>query len=121
MTEILESNLLKDTAVEAILNRKGKEIVVMDLNQVHQSIADYFIICHGNSNTQVMAIADNVEKELREKINERLIHKEGAANSQWILLDYGNVVVHVFQESYRRFYNLEDLWADAGITVINND
>lgn len=121
MTETNEQTILKDVVVEAIKDKKGKEIVVLDLNNLQQSIADYFIICHGDSNTQVDAIANNVERQARTEIKEHYIHKEGSENSQWILLDYGNVVVHVFQEPFRRFYNLEDLWADANKEVVKDE
>lgn len=104
---------LKDSIVEAIKDRKGKELIVLDLRKVDQSIADYFIICHGDSTTQVDAISENVDREIRTELQEHPIHKEGMDNLQWVLLDYGDVVVHVFQEDYRKFYNLEDLWADA--------
>lgn len=121
MTETENREKLKDLVVESILEKKGKELKVLDLQHIEQSIADYFIICHGNSNTQVDAITDFVEKQARNELQERTLHKEGANNSQWILLDYGNVVVHVFQEEFRRFYNLEDLWADAKIELITED
>ena len=104
---------LKDLIIEAIKERKGKEIVVLDLRKLEQSIADYFIICHGDSNTQVDAISDFIDREVRSKIQEHPINKEGMDNSQWVLFDYADVVVHIFQEDYRRFYNLEELWADA--------
>jgi ribosome-associated protein len=104
---------LKDLIVDSIKERKGKEIVVLDLRELEQSIADYFVICHGDSNTQVGAIADFVDREVRTKLNEHPINKEGLNNSQWVLFDYADVVVHIFQEEYRQFYNLEELWADA--------
>lgn len=112
------STNLKNTIVEAIKEKKGHEIVVLDLKKINQSIADYFVICHGNSNTQVDAISDFIERQARVELKEHLIHKEGAENAHWILLDYSDVVVHVFQEEYRRFYNLEDLWADAKKEII---
>ena len=121
MTKPNEQNMLKDVVVEAIKEKKGEEIVVLDLNNLQQSIADYFIICHGNSNTQVDAIADFIERQTRTEIKEHAIHVEGTENSQWILLDYGNVVVHVFQEPFRRFYNLEDLWADAKKELVKDE
>lgn len=108
-----EQTILKDTIVEAVKDRKGQELVVLDLRKLDQSIADYFIICHGTSTTQVNAISDFIDRQTRNEIQEHVIHIEGANNSQWILMDFGSIVVHVFQEEYRRFYNLEDLWADA--------
>ncbi|MDA3890650.1 MAG: ribosome silencing factor [Salinivirgaceae bacterium] len=113
MTENEDQTILKDFIVNAIQDKKGKELIVLDLRDLDQSIADFFIICHGTSNTQVNAIADAVDRETRSELQEHVLHIEGAKNSQWILMDYGSVVVHVFQEEYRHFYNLEDLWADA--------
>jgi len=121
MTKINDQTIIKDVIVEAIKERKGNEIIVLDLNNLQQSIADYFVICHGNSNTQVDSIADNIERQARTEIKEHLLHKEGAENSHWILLDYGNVVVHIFQEEFRRFYNLEDLWADAKKELVKDE
>ena len=112
---------LKDFIVESIKERKGKEITVLDLRKLSQSIADYFIICHGDSNTQVDAISENIDRQTRSELQEHPIHKEGTDNLQWVLLDYGDVVVHVFQEEYRRFYNLEDLWADAEKELISDE
>jgi ribosome-associated protein len=121
MIKTVAKQTLKNVVVEAIKDKKGKEIVVLDMNDLHQSIADYFVICHGDSNTQVDAIANHIERQARTEIREHLIHREGSDNSQWILLDYGNVVVHVFQEPFRRFYNLEDLWADANTELIKDE
>lgn len=121
MIKNTELGLLKNTIVEAILDRKGKEILVLDLKELDQSIADYFVICHGDSNTQVDAIADYVERHTRTELQEHVLHKEGAENSQWILLDYGDVVVHVFQREIRDFYRLEDLWGDAKIERITEE
>lgn len=118
MTESKKDTKLKDTVVEAIAEKKGKEIVVLDLNELEQSIADYFVICHAESNTQVDAIAEYINRQTREEIHEKALHIEGRDNAQWVLIDYGDVVVHVFQETYRRFYNLEDLWGDARKEVI---
>lgn len=121
MTENSDQNKLKDIIVEAILDRKGKELTVLDLKSLDQSIADYFVICHGDSNTQVDAIADSVDRQSRSELQEHALHIEGKENSQWILMDYGSIVVHVFQKEYRDFYNLEALWADAKKEVIIED
>ncbi|MBI9068572.1 MAG: ribosome silencing factor [Salinivirgaceae bacterium] len=118
MAKRKQQNTLKDVILEAVLEKKGQEIKVLDLRDVQQSIADYFIICHGNSNTQVDSISDFIERQARTELDEKLLHKEGSENSQWVLLDYGDIVIHVFLEEYRRFYNLEDLWADAKIELI---
>lgn len=104
--------------VEGILDKKGYEIIDIDLSKIGNSICDNFIICHGTSRRQVEAIAESVEKTVKETTGERPWHKEGFQNSEWILLDYVDVVVHVFNEQMRKFYNLEGLWADAQINKI---
>ncbi|RLD64155.1 MAG: ribosome silencing factor [Bacteroidetes bacterium] len=109
---------LVENIIKGIQEKKGKSIVNLDITQLEQSIADNFIICHGDSNTQVDAIADSVEAFVKKELHERPLHKEGTQNSQWILLDYGMVIVHIFQKEYRDFYNLEGLWADAKIQTI---
>ena len=121
MTDKNKKNSLKDIVVESIKDRKGKDIIVLDLRKLEQSVADYFVICHGDSSTQVDAITENIDRETRTQLQEHPLHKEGTDNMQWVLLDYGDVVVHIFQDEYRGFYNLEDLWADAEKEVIKED
>lgn len=121
MTKKSDEAILKDFVVESIKEKKGKELIVLDLRKLDQSIADYFIICHGDSNTQVNAISGYIDRQTRTELNEHVFHIEGMENSQWILMDFGSVVVHVFQEEFRRFYNLEDLWADAKKELIIED
>jgi ribosome-associated protein len=101
--------------VEAIQEKKGHQIVTIDLSEVEHSICDRFIICHGESTTQVGAIANSIEKELKEKAGIRAHHVEGIQNSQWVLIDLFDVLVHVFLEEYRSFYKLEELWADGKV------
>jgi ribosome-associated protein len=110
-TDALLSNI-----IEGIRKVKGKEIVNIDLENLENRICRYFVICHGDSNTHVNAIADSVDRETKEKTGWSSLHKEGHENAQWVLMDYGSVVVHVFQKAFRDFYRLEDLWAD-GIMV----
>ena len=114
-----QTEKLLQTIVEGIQNKKGKEIVIIDLRKIENSVCQYFVICHGDSNTQVKAIADEIDHFAEELWNEKVWHKEGLENAQWVLLDYVDIVVHVFQESYRRFYNLEQLWADAELKQID--
>jgi len=114
--EQLNAEEKSSLVVEAIQAKKGHEIVTIDLSDVEHSICDRFIICHGESTTQVAAIADSIEKELKEKAGIRAHHVEGVQNSQWVLIDLFDVLVHVFLEEYRSFYKLEELWAD-GIVV----
>jgi ribosome-associated protein len=104
--------------IEGILEKKGHEIIDINLSALENSICDNFIICHGTSGRQVDAIAQSVEKTVKENTGEKPWHKEGYQNAEWILLDYVDVVVHIFNEQTRKFYNLEGLWADAKIKTI---
>lgn len=113
--------LLVDAAVEGVLEVKGKNIAILNLQSIHNRVCDYYIICQADSSTQVNAIAGSVEEMVKKRIGERPYHTEGFQNSEWILVDYVNVVVHVFQSHIREFYNLEALWADAEITKIAFD
>jgi len=106
----------RELILEAIREKKGHQIVSIDLTEVENSICECFIICHGESNTQVSAIVDSIEKKLKEGSGIRAHHVEGLKNSQWVLLDYFDILVHVFQEEYRSFYRLEELWADGKVT-----
>ena len=106
--------------LEAIKEKKGKQIVSINLQKVSNSITDYFVICHGESTTQVDAIADGIEDKLREEAKIKPHHVEGRDNKQWILLDYFDTLVHVFLEEKRVFFNLEELWADGEIENIED-
>lgn len=107
--------------VEAISDKKGHQIVTIDLTEVDHSICDAFIICHGESSTQVGAITDNIQKKLKEENGIRAHHVEGLQNSQWVLMDYFDVLVHVFQEEFRSFYRLEELWADGKMVIMKEE
>lgn len=113
-----EKLLLINTIIEAIQDTKGEDIRVLDLTQIENAVADYFIICSANSNTQVNAIAGTVEKKVRNELKDRPWHVEGAENAMWVLVDYVSVVVHIFQKHIREYYDIEDLWSDAKVTVI---
>lgn len=102
-----------DVIADAMLEKKGNEVVSLDLKNIGTAISDYFIVCSADSTTNVMAIADNVEDRMAEKCHRNPIRSQGRENSLWIIIDYGDIVVHVFQTQYREFYRLEDLWADA--------
>jgi len=106
---------LKDKIIEGIQNKRGRKVVSLDISNIENSISDYFVICHGTSNTHVDAIVDSVIETVNKDMQEKPFSKEGLENLTWVLLDYSDVVVHVFQDEYRSFYNLEDLWADAQI------
>ena len=101
------------TVVEAMDSVKGKEIVTLDLRETGTAVTDYFVICHANSKTQVDAIADKVIDAVRENNKVKPYHIEGRDNTEWILIDFVDVVVHIFLTSARQFYQLEELWADA--------
>lgn len=100
-------------AAKAAEDKKAKDIVILDIADI-SIVTDYFIICSGNSATQVKAIAENIEEKLEEK-GIKLQRKEGIREGRWILLDYGDLVVHIFQEEERNYYNLERLWGDAKV------
>ncbi|NNM94966.1 MAG: ribosome silencing factor [Bacteroidia bacterium] len=104
---------LKNAIIQGIADKKGKNIVCLNMSRVAGSVCDYFIICEGDSAIQVNTIARSVEEKVMEATGEKVYHHEGFENAEWILLDYVDVVVHIFQPGYRKFYNLESLWADA--------
>jgi len=116
----VSSTILADVIITGLQERKAKEIHLIDLRSIGNTLCDYFVVCHGTSSTHAEALADAVEDEVRTNLSEKPSHKEGLGNAEWILLDYFDVVVHIFQESNREFYNIEDLWADAQITVIED-
>lgn len=111
---------LVDVAVEAILDKKGRDIRILDMRHLDHRVADFFIICTGKTDVQTVAIADDVLRKGRELVDERPTHKEGYQRGEWILLDYGDVVIHIFQPRVREFYNLEDFWGDAYITEVES-
>jgi ribosome-associated protein len=115
---LTNNDLLANNIVEGILDKKGEDILVLDLKKIGHAFCDKFIICHAGSNTQVSAIADSVEKKVKDVLNTTVHHREGMANSIWILLDFNEILVHIFQTEYRRYYKLEELWGDAKITRI---
>lgn len=117
-TESFNVEQKRDLIIEAIREKKGHQIVSIDLTKVENSICDYFIICHGESVTQVGAISEAIEKKIKEEAHIRAHHVEGLQNNQWVLLDYFDILVHVFQEEYRSFYRLEELWADGTVTRV---
>jgi len=108
-----KTKLLVKEVVKGIQEKKGKEVTCLDLASIKSTVCDYFIICHGTSNTHVNAIAESVEEMVSLNTGMKPRHREGFSNAEWILLDYLDVVVHVFQQEVRSYYNLEDLWADA--------
>ena len=112
---------LIDAIVEGIQRKKGLEIIKIDLTKINHTECKYFIICHGNSVTHVDAIAHSVEDTVIELLNEKVWHTDGYQNSIWVLLDYADIMVHIFQRDARQFYDLENLWADAHIELIKEE
>ncbi|RZK17550.1 MAG: ribosome silencing factor [Flavobacterium sp.] len=110
------STYLSEIAVQGIQEKKGNDIVRLDLRELKSSVSDYFIICSANSSTQVKAIADSVEEEIYKNTQTDPWRKEGQDTADWIILDYFDVVVHIFKTEKREFYGIEDLWGDAQTT-----
>ncbi|WP_066756000.1 ribosome silencing factor [Crocinitomix algicola] len=115
-----DAKLLIDTIIDAIQDVKGRDIVVLNLSELPNAVADFFVICSGDSSTQVESIAQTIARKTREKLKEKAWHEEGTKNAEWVLLDYVDVVIHVFYKEVRDFYNLESLWADAERIEIPN-
>jgi ribosome-associated protein len=112
------ADVLLKNVIKGIFEKKGHNVLKIDLRKLENRIADYFVICHGTSGTQVDSICDSVEDIVRKEAGEKPLHIEGLENSYWVLVDYGNVIVHIFLEEYRGFYSLESLWADAEVEVM---
>ena len=106
------------TILSGIEDVKGKEINILDLRALENTVCDYFIICEGTSNTQVNAIVNSIQKKVSKELKDKPWHIEGSENAEWVLMDYVNVVVHVFQKHIRQYYDIESLWGDAKTTVI---
>lgn len=109
---------ISDIIISAIQDKKGHDIKVLDLSKVDGAPTQKFVVCTGNSTTQVSAIADNVREEMQKKAGEKPINYDGYRNCQWIVVDYGDVMIHVFLPDSRSFYRLEQLWSDAPTTAI---
>ena len=119
-TEPVSAENLSKYIVKGIQEKKGTNIVILNLTAVGNAIADFFIICTGTSDTQIDAISESIEKEVNQETQENPWHREGFQNKEWILLDYVNVVVHIFKSDVRSFYGLEELWGDAVMTKIED-
>lgn len=116
--ENTNSDQLITTILSGIEDVKGKEITILDLRDIENTVCDYFIICEGTSNTQVNAIVNSIQKKVSKELKDNPWHVEGSDNAEWVLIDYVNVVVHVFQKHTRQYYDIESLWGDAKTTVI---
>lgn len=110
-----ESKRITEVIVLGMQEKKAKDIVSLDLRNISSSVSDFFVVCHADSSTQVKAIADSVEDEMFKAFGEEPWHKEGFQNSEWILLDFVSVVVHIFRTEKREHYGVEDLWGDAEV------
>ena len=110
---INESTFTSELAIHGIQEKTGNEIVRLDLRNINSSVADYFVVCHAESSTQVKAIASSVEEEVFKASKQHPYRIEGLEHGEWILLDYIDVVVHIFKTDKREFYGIEDLWGDA--------
>jgi len=112
---INESTYISELAIHGIQEKKGNDIVRLDLRNIYSSVSDYFVICHADSATQVKAIANSIEEEIYKALQQDPWRKEGLEYGEWILLDYVNVVIHIFRTDKREFYGVEELWGDAEI------
>lgn len=116
--ENTNADQLITTIIGGIEEVKGKEIIILDLREIENTVCDYFIVCEGTSNTQVNAIVNSIQKLVSKTLKDKPWHIEGTDNAEWVLMDYVNVVVHVFQKHIREYYDIESLWGDAKTTQI---
>jgi ribosome-associated protein len=114
----LQYDILTTLAIHGIQEKKGEELVYIDFKDIQNAVADCFLICHAESGVQIAAIAQSVEETIYKSTGEDPYHKEGLENSEWVILDYFNLVIHIFQKQKRNFYGLERLWGDAQIQII---
>jgi ribosome-associated protein len=113
------SKIIK-TIIAAIQDKKGENIISLDLRKINEAVSDFFIICEAGNQPQIRAIAENIELQVKEKCDENPYHHEGLSTLQWVLIDYVNVVVHVMLKETRKFYKLEDMWSD-GVSEEHNE
>jgi ribosome-associated protein len=113
VVRLTRSSRIFKTIIHAIEEKKGEQIVSLDLRKIPEAVADFFIICQATNTTQLKAIADSIDKEVKEKCLERPFKHEGRQAQQWILIDYVNIVVHVMMPDPRKFYQLEEMWSDG--------
>jgi ribosome-associated protein len=119
-TRLSKSSKILKVIIKAIQDKKGESVVSLDLRKIHEAVADFFIICEAGSTVQVKAIADEVEEQVKRECEEAPYRKEGYQALQWVLVDYVNVVVHIFQKETRKFYRLEEMWHD-GVMLEHDD
>jgi ribosome-associated protein len=119
--QVTSAKQLNKYIVKGIQEKKGTDIIILNLEKTENAIADFFVICTGGSDAQVDAITESIEKEVFIGTEQNPWHKEGMKNKEWILLDYVDIVVHIFKGQSRAFYSLEDLWGDATVTKVEDD
>lgn len=117
----INNDILIGHIIAGIEDVKGNDIDILDLRDIENTVCDYFVICSATSNTQVNAIVNSIQKNVSKALKDKPWHIEGAENAEWVLMDYVNVVVHVFQKHIREFYDIEGLWGDAKITSIETN
>ena len=118
--KLIDSEKLSQAVVAGMQEKKATDVLIMDLRGIKGALADYFILCTGNSDTQIDAISESVEFFVSNQANQNVWHREGHKNKEWIVLDYVDVVVNVFKKETREFYNLEQMWGDAVITSVDS-
>ncbi len=117
----INSDQLITQIIKGIEDVKGNDISILDLREIENTVCSYFIICNGTSNTQVNAIVNSIQKTVSKELKDKPWHVEGVENAEWVLIDYVNIVVHVFQKHIREFYDIEGLWGDAKTTFIQTN
>ena len=120
ITRLTKASKIFKTIINAIQEKKGENIISLDLRKIPEAVADFFIICEATNNTQLKAIADFIEFEVKDKCKEAAYKHEGRQAQQWILIDYVNIVIHVMLPEPRKFYQLEEMWSDATVTEHND-
>jgi ribosome-associated protein len=120
-TKLAKNSKIFKAIIKAIEDKKGEDIVCLDLRKIHEAVADFFIVCTATSSPQCKAIADNIDDEVLQTCGERPYKQEGYQSQQWILIDYVDVVVHVFKKDRREYYGLEQLWGDAKLTYVEEE
>ena len=116
ITRLTKNSKIFKSIINAILEKKGENIISLDLRKIPEAVADFFIVCEASNNTQLKAIADFIEVDVKDKCGELPYKHEGKQAQQWILIDYVNIVVHVMLPEPRKFYQLEEMWSDAPLT-----
>ena len=116
----INNDVLLANIIKGIEEVKGNDITILDLRAIENTVCDYFVICNGNSNTQVNAIVGSIQKVVSKELKDKPWHVEGSDVADWVLMDYVHIVVHVFQKHIREYYDIESLWGDAKITTIEN-